>query len=107
METWFVKSIVATIAIVPAFIAIPFFKFKFGIDPLIYLIWYFGATAVSIAVYWGLSGRADQLVPSTGPLLGIIAIGIIFGAFANGSLFQAMGLAPNPGFRRSSMRRQA
>ncbi len=30
METWFVKSILATVTIVPAFIAIPFFKFRFG-----------------------------------------------------------------------------
>lgn len=42
MESWFVKSILATVAIVPAFLAIPFFKFKFGIDPLVYLIWYSG-----------------------------------------------------------------
>ena len=28
METWFVKSILATVTIVPAFIAIPFFKFS-------------------------------------------------------------------------------
>jgi hypothetical protein len=30
-------------------------------------------------------------------LLAIIAIGVVFGTFANGSLFQAIGIAPNPG----------
>lgn len=97
MEPWFAKSILATISIVPAFIAIPFFKFKFGVDPLIFLVWYFGATAVSIAAFWGLNGGVDELVPAVPVLLAIIAIGIVFGALANGSLFQAVGMAPNPG----------
>ncbi len=97
MEAWFVKSVLATVSIVPAFIAIPFFKFKFGIDPLVFLVWYFGATAVSIATYWGVTGRADELVPPSPILLAIVAIGLLFGALANGSLFQAVGIAPNPG----------
>ncbi len=97
MEPWFAKSILATVSIVPAFIAIPFFKFKFGVDPLVFLVWYFGATAVSIAVFWSLSGGVDGLVPSAPILLAIIAIGIVFGTLANGSLFQAVGIAPNPG----------
>ncbi len=97
MEPWFAKSILATVSIVPAFIAIPFFKFKFGIDPLVFLIWYFGATAVSIAAYWSLSGHVDELVPTPSVLLAIIAIGVVFGTLANGSLFQAVGIAPNPG----------
>ena len=37
------------------------------------------------------------LVPPAGALTAILLIGIFFGAFANGSLFHAMGLAPNPG----------
>lgn len=97
MELWFVKSIIATVCIVPAFIAIPFFRFKFGVDPLVFLVWYFGATAVSIAAFWAISGRADELVPPAPVLLAIIAIGVLFGSFANGSLFQAIGIAPNPG----------
>ena len=97
METWFVKSVFATVSIVPAFLAIPIFKTKFGIDPLVFLVWYFGATATSIAIFWLLSGRAAELVPSASQLLPIIAIGLVFGALANGFLFQAIGLAPNPG----------
>jgi hypothetical protein len=97
VEPWFAKSILATVSIVPAFIAIPFFKFKFGVDPLVFLVWYFGATAVSIAIYWSLSSGIDGLVPSAPVLLAIISIGIVFGTLANGSLFQAVGFAPNPG----------
>ncbi|MFT5438420.1 MAG: hypothetical protein ACI9MJ_000279 [Alphaproteobacteria bacterium] len=97
MESWFVKSVFATLSIVPAFLAIPFFKTKFGIDPLVFLVWYFGATAASITIFWLVSGRASELVPSTPQLLTIIGIGLVFGALANGFLFQAIGLAPNPG----------
>ena len=97
METWFVKSLLATISIVPAFIAIPFFKSKFGVDPLVFLVWYFGATATSTAVFWGLGDRAGELLPAVPVLFGIIAIGVVFGSVANGLLFQAVGLAPNPG----------
>jgi hypothetical protein len=97
METWFVKSVFATVCIVPAFLAIPFFKTKFDIDPLVFLVWYFGATAVSIAVFWVLSGRAGELVPPLPQLLAIVVIGFVFGALANGFLFQAIGMAPNPG----------
>jgi hypothetical protein len=97
METWFAKSLLATIAIVPSFIAIPFFKFRFGVDPLVFLVWYFAATAISIAVFWGISGRSAELVPPLPATVPIICIGLVFGALANGSLFQAIGLAPNPG----------
>lgn len=97
METWFVKSLVATVCIVPSFLAIPFFKTKFGIDPLVFLVWYFSGTAASIAVVWLLSGRAAELAPALPQLSAIIAIGVAFGALANGLLFQAIGLAPNPG----------
>lgn len=97
METWFTKSVIATLTIVPAFLAIPFFKTRYGIDPLVYLVWYFGATAVSIALYFVVSGRAANLVPPAGVIASIVTIGLVFGAIANGLLFQAMGLAPNPG----------
>lgn len=97
MEPWFFKSLLATACIVPAFVAIPFFKFRYGVDPLVFLVWYFAATALSIAIFWGVSGRADELVPAAPVLAAIVGIGIFFGSFANGSLFQAIGIAPNPG----------
>ena len=97
MEAWFAKSIMATVSIVPAFIAIPFMKFRYGVDPLVFLAWYFGATAISIACYLVLSGRGAELVPPVPVLVAILLIGVVFGALANGALFQAIGLAPNPG----------
>lgn len=97
VEVWFSKSIIAAFCIVPSFIAIPFLKFRYGIDPLVFLAWYFGATAISILVYLSLCGRSGEILPPS-PLLAIILlIGAVFGALANGSLFQAIGLAPNPG----------
>ncbi|PPR09023.1 MAG: hypothetical protein CFH41_02842 [Alphaproteobacteria bacterium MarineAlpha11_Bin1] len=97
MEVWFTKSILATLCIVPSFIAIPFMKFRFGVDPLVFLAWYFGATAISIVVYLSLSGRSGEILPQSPVLAIILLIGAVFGALANGSLFQAIGLAPNPG----------
>lgn len=96
-EPWFTKSILATVAIVPSFIAIPFFRKNFGVDPLVFLVWYFGGTALAIALFLGLARGPSAVLPQIPALLGILAIGIVFGAFANGSLFQAVSLAPNPG----------
>ena len=97
MEAWFLKSVMATVSIVPTFIAIPFFKSRFGVDPLVFLVWYFGASAATIAAYWAISGRAAELAPPLPIIIAVVAIGAVFGSFANGSLFQAVGLAPNPG----------
>jgi len=97
VEPWLSKSLLSTICIVPGFLAIPFFKFRYGIDPLVYLVWYFVATAVSIAFYLAYSGRTAELVPPAAVAVAIVGVGLVFGALANGLLFQAMGLAPNPG----------
>ncbi len=97
MEVWFSKSIVATFFVVPAFIAIPFFNTRFGVDPLVFLVWYFIGTAVSISLYFVVVGKAAVLLPSVNLVLAFVAIGIAFGSIANGSLFQAVSIAPNPG----------
>ena len=97
VEIWFSKSILATLCIVPSFIAVPFMKFRFGLDPLVFLAWYFGATSISIVVYLLICGRSEEILPPASALAIIITIGAIFGALANGALFQAIGLAPNPG----------
>lgn len=97
MEIWFSKSIIATFFVVPAFIAIPFFKTRFDVDPLVFLVWYFAGTAMSISLYFVLVGRASVLLPSVNLVLAFLAIGLVFGSIANGSLFQAVSLAPNPG----------
>lgn len=97
METWFARSLLATASIVPAFLAIPFFKSKLGVDPLVFLVWYFGATAASIALLLSFGGRGSELLPALPAAIAAIAIGLTFGALANGALFQAIGMAPNPG----------
>lgn len=97
METWFLKAVIATVSVTPTFIAIPLFKHRYAIDPLIFMIWYFLGAAAGIAVLCGITGRSAELIPSLAPLGVIFAIGTVCGAAANGSLFQAVGLAPNPG----------
>lgn len=97
MAPWLAKSAIATLAIVPVFVAVPYFRRNHGVDPLVYLSWYFGATAISVAIYLAAAGRAGELVPRPGIVAAIIAIGLTLGAFANGALFQAVTTAPNPG----------
>ena len=97
MAPWLVKSAIATFAVVPVFVAIPYFRRHYGVDPLVYLTWYFAAVALSVAIYLTLAGRAGELAPKPGIILAIIAIGLTFGAVANGLLFQAVTLSPNPG----------
>jgi hypothetical protein len=98
MSLWLVKSAIATVAVIPVFIAIPYFRRNFGVDPLVYLCWYFTAAAISVATYLSLSGRANELImPGPGVVAAIIAIGLTLGAIANGALFQAVIAAPNPG----------
>lgn len=95
MEVWFSKSIIATFFVVPAFIAIPFFNTRFNIDPLVFLVWYFLGTALSISIYFVITGKASMLLPSANLVLAFVAIGLVFGSIANGSLFQAVSIAPN------------
>ena len=92
MEIWFSKSILATLCIVPSFIAIPFMKFRYGVDH-----WFF---------CHGISERLQSVSPYTCHSVGvgerscrqcvlavILLIGAVFGALANGALFRAIGLA--------------
>ncbi|MCZ7564149.1 MAG: hypothetical protein M5U08_10465 [Burkholderiales bacterium] len=96
-EPWFAKSIIATAVIVPTFVAIPFFRKNFGVDPLAFVVWYFGGTAVAIALYLLTTRGPAAVVPQATAVVGILAIGLTIGAAANGLLFQAVTLAPNPG----------
>ena len=97
MELWLSKALVAMVAIVPAFLAIPFFRANYGVDPLVFLLWYFAGTTVSIALFFLASGRGQVLISDGWIVLIIIAIGLTFGALANGLLFQSVGIAPSPG----------
>jgi hypothetical protein len=97
MESWFLKSIIATLCVTPTFIAIPFFKGRHGVDPMVFLVWYFAGSAAGAGVYTTLVGKGATLFPSVLAMTSIFAIGVIFGTAANGNLFQAVGLAPNPG----------
>ena len=77
-------------------LAIPFFHRNGGVPPLIFMTWYFGGVALRIVLLRVFRGRAAERVPHSSVILAVL-IGMTFGALANGSLFQAMSLAPNPG----------
>jgi hypothetical protein len=94
---WLAKAALATLAVTPVFVAIPYLKRNHAIDPLVFLAWYFGATAVSVAAFLAIAGRGAELAPRPLVIAAIVAIGLTLGATANGLLFQAVTLAPNPG----------
>jgi len=96
-EPWFAKSMIATAVIVPTFVAIPFFRKNFGVDPLAFVVWYFGGTSVAIALFLLATRGPAVVVPHPLAVIGILAVGLTIGAAANGLLFQAVTLAPNPG----------
>ena len=96
MEIWFSKSILHALHSAVVY-RDPFHEIPLRGGSLVFLSWYFGATAMGIAVYLSLSGRGGEIMPPMPVLAVILLIGVVFGALANGALFQAIGLAPNPG----------
>lgn len=94
---WFLQAIGATLCIVPAFLSIPFFKKNFGVDPLLFLTWYFAGTAITNAFVVRYAGFSRSLVPDATVVGAMLAIGLTFGAAANGLLFLSVANAPNPG----------
>ena len=57
-----------------------------------------GVQTCALPIFYLSAAKGLQAVaPPLAVALGILAIGMVFGAFANGSLFQAVTLAPNPG----------
>lgn len=94
---WFLRALLATLAVTPTYIAIPLFQDRFGVDPLIFMIWYFTGVAVGVAAYSLALGTSSGLVPPFRHAAGMIVIGALFGSLAYGALFQAVSMAPNPG----------
>ncbi len=97
-SAWLWCSAVATVSVAPVLLAIPFFARHFHVKPEAFTLWYFASVAGGIALWLALAGRAADLSPGgAGAALGIVLVGVTFGAAANGFLFQAIALAPNPG----------
>ncbi|MBI2217664.1 MAG: hypothetical protein HYU51_10235 [Candidatus Rokubacteria bacterium] len=96
--SWLWFSLVAATTLVPVFLSIPYFARNFHVRPDVFTSWYFGGVSIGVALWIALSEGAAALVPG-GPrlLLGMLAVGVTFGAVANSSLFRAVAVAPNPG----------
>ncbi|HEY7678225.1 MAG TPA: hypothetical protein VIG69_14215 [Candidatus Methylomirabilis sp.] len=95
---WLWFSAFATVSVTPVFIAIPFFIKNFLVKPETFTAWYFASVSVGIALWLWLDGRAADLHPGgLRAAAGIALVGLSFGAAANGFLFRAVSVAPNPG----------
>ena len=96
--SWLALSIIATLCIIPAFLAIPFFAKNFGVRPEVFMTWYFVGVCTGVSLLLTGAGSGKELLGSGLPVTAaIVAIGFVFGAIANSFLFRAISLAPNPG----------
>jgi len=97
-SAWLWFSAVATVSVAPVLISIPFFAKNFQVKPEAFTTWYFASVSVGVAVWLWLAGRGADLRPGGAvAALGIVLVGLSFGAAANGFLFHAVSVAPNPG----------
>ena len=97
-SAWLWFSACATVSVAPVFIAIPFFAKNFQVKPETFTTWYFASVSTGIALWLWVGGRAADLRPGgLRAAVGIVLVGLSFGAAANGLLFRAVSMAPNPG----------
>jgi len=95
---WLWFSAFATLSVTPVFISIPFFARNFHVKPETFTAWYFASVSLGVALWLWLDGRAADLHPGRlRAAIGIVLVGMSFGAAANGLLFRAVSVAPNPG----------
>ena len=95
---WIWFAAFATVSVTRVFISIPFFAKNFQVTPETFTAWYFASVSVGIGLWLWLDGRAADLHPGgLRAAAGIVLVGLSFGAAANGLLFRAVSLAPNPG----------
>jgi len=95
-QNWLGQSLTATMLLVVAWPAIPFFERNFGIRIETFSTIYFLGIVSMYAMTSG-SKIYGQVIGSTGSIALIFMVGVIFGGIANLLLFRAVAGAPNPG----------
>lgn len=95
--SWLAQSIASLLFVIPAWLSIAFFQKVYGVKGEVMMMWFFFGTSVGAAVIMRtfLVGSFLDLVPSGGVLLGILLVGLTFGASTNVLLFSATAVAPN------------
>ena len=88
---WLWFSAFATLSVTPVFISIPFFARNFHVKPETFTAWYFASVSLGVALWLWLDGRAADLHPGRlRAAIGIVLVGLSFGAAANGLLFRGV-----------------
>lgn len=95
MNNWLILSFTSMTLLVPAWLAIGFFDRNFGVNPTVFVVWYFLGVISTASIL--ATSNGTSLVPSWPIVLGIILIGMTIGGVANILLFNAVSLADNPG----------
>ena len=97
-SAWLWFSAIATVSVAPVLLSIVFFAKHYQVKPEAFTTWYFASVAAGVALWLWLAGRGADLHPGgPGAALGIVLVGLSFGAAANAFLVRAVSLAPNPG----------
>ena len=92
---WLSGSMIAMLALIPAWMAVGFFKKNYAVEPTTFVVWYFLGTAIACSLL--RKSPIEIFSPSWGITLSILLVGIALGGVANLLSFNAVGIAPNPG----------
>jgi len=93
--SWFAQSVIATLCLIPAWLAIGFFNRNFGVRTDVFLAWYMFGVIITVAS--SSAPNLQILLPKWWVIVSIVLVGATFGALANILLFRAIPVAPNPG----------
>lgn len=96
---WILQSFTALFFLIPAWLAIGFFKRNFEVSSDVFLFWYMLGIIIALACYKELSGQTIGLPWKMAGA--ILLLGLTIGAAANILIFRAVASAPNPGLALS------
>ena len=95
LHNWFWQSIIATLLLVPVWLALGFYERNFRVSSEAFLVWYFlGVVGLSVVC---MPTPTKTLFPSWALVLTILVIGATLGGVANVLSFRSVVSAPNPG----------
>lgn len=101
--SWITKTVISTISVIFAWLAIGFFQHHYQIRIEVISLWYFALTNWGMwLALWGLNLVPRQdLIPPLVPLLLISLTGLVLGSITTILLFSAVADAPNAGLALS------
>ncbi len=95
---WKLQSVAAMLLLVPAWLSLSLFERIYGVRGDVTAVWYFlGVVVTGFAYHLANGAGVETLYPSTGIVLMMLLVGVVFGSAANMLAFRATSIAPNAG----------